>query len=855
MTMKFSKKLFIVVAVTFLSIVSSFLFMQSPSIAKASTEPTFTVTGAQIRESDPAGIRFVTNVPKTIYNDSLKFGTLLLPSKMLQENQTITLENYESLDALNIETKNWYIGPQDTDDAGNVYVYYSTIVGNFDAINNKYLGLSENYYDVDFTAISYYWDGVDTSTAVYTEVCERSLLQVASTLLADPSYNGNRTYLNQIVDACTSENTLSFAEGTESSYTGATSFNLTLQGNQGLPVVWASSNTNVATVENGAVKCIGIGEAVITATLGSRVASYTIAVTRPSISADEVNNFTYKTDVSEYAQGADPTVVSWVESYQGATGVMKVTGSGSWQYFRFEALQELQNYADNYYSKVNIKMYVPSETEIGSLWMGPSKSLSVTQKDAWVVYTFDMSYFIENWSQSGWDYKSIGLSKIQGDFYIDSVYASDIILPPTTPTGMEVVPIRNSSDMVGLNTYNSTLSYVDSYMGATGVIKAVLNGWGGFEFKPQQDASVYEEADYIFVRMYVESDKNPGTFWINNATTAKTSTVLGAWVDYKIPVGDVNLSAFNCVTADPGIAWTIYIDEIYAVKATDATGNEVVPIRNSLDTAGITDYGSTVTYVDEFQGATGLIKVDVASWGGFYFKAQQDASVFANYTYVVIKYWANVAHTSVWMDNATQAPFVYKNFDNVNTWSYFVMKTSELDLSSKILLTYNVTNGSLYIDEIFAANSLDFTNGGVVDEFTAESATSTFTNAISTEYLTSYEGKTGVVKVTVDTASNMNEYKFKSTNVTKEEIVFGDWDYFEITFYTSTGKWLFFNNTDLATKSGTGWYTLKVEKSKISNLSTFAANLTGNGIQLIMVYADSTPLTELYFDSIRFGKN
>ena len=98
MTMKFSKKLFIVVAVTFLSIVSSFLFMQSPSIAKASTEPTFSVTGAQIRESDPAGIRFVTNVPKTLYNDSLKFGTLLLPSKMLQENQTITLENYESLD-------------------------------------------------------------------------------------------------------------------------------------------------------------------------------------------------------------------------------------------------------------------------------------------------------------------------------------------------------------------------------------------------------------------------------------------------------------------------------------------------------------------------------------------------------------------------------------------------------------------------------------------------------------------------------------------------------------------------------------------------------------------------------------
>ena len=850
MTMKLSRKIFVVFAVALLSIVSSFVFMQKPTFVNGAENPSFEIVGAQIRESDPAGIRFVTNVPKTAYSDSYQYGTFIIPTEIYEQRlstlNSLTLENYESFDALKIDTTVWQIGPENTEDAGNVYVYYSTLVGRYDELNSKYTGLGEEYYNIPFTAISYYWDGVDASTAVYTSSIERSLASVAATLLAD-GYADTNGYLATIVDSVVNE--ITFVEGTA----GSSNVTLTVQGNQGLPVVWATSNKNVATVENGVVKCIGIGEAVITATLGSRVASYTITTTRPAISADEVNNFTYATDVSENAYGLDASV-SWVENYQGKNGVMKVSANTSWNYFGFKALNTLQSYQDAYYSKINVVMYVPSETTIGGLYFGPSVSFQLQGRDAWYTYTFDISHFLTNWATDSAYNKSIG-SGLNGDLYVDSIYVSDIITPPTTPTGMEVVPVRNSSDIKGFNVYGSTLSYVDEFQGATGVIKAEMNGWGGFEFKPQQDASVYESADYVIIRMYVVSDKTPGVFWINNAAAAKTTTVLGEWVEYRFAIGDVKLSEFNCVTADPGIAWTIYIDEIYAVGATKATGNEVVAIRNSLDTAGISDYGSTVTYVDEFQGATGLIKVDVASWGGFYFKAQQDASAFASYTYIVIKYWANTAHTSVWMNNATQAPFVFKNFDNVNTWAYFVMKTSELDLSSKILLTYNVTNGSLYIDEIFATNSLDFTNGGIVDEFTAESATSTFTNALSTEYLDDFQGKTGVVKVTVDTASNMNEYKFKSTNVTKEEIVFGDWDYFEITFYTATGKWLFFNNIDLSKHSGTGWCTLKIQKSQISNVSTFAANLTGNGIQLIMVYADSTPVTELYFDSIRFGKN
>ena len=357
--------------------------------------------------------------------------------------------------------------------------------------------------------------------------------------------------------------------------------------------------------------------------------------------------------------------------------------------------------------------------------------------------------------------------------------------------------------------------------------------------------------------MYIDAPTNPGRLYVND-NACKVATVVGEWVDYKFAIGDVNLSGNSRITPNSISGdWTIYIDEIFAAGATKATGNEVVPIRCEYDIIAFTSYGSTVTYVDEFQGATGVIKVDVESWGGFEFKAQQDASVFADYTYIVFKVWANVLHRSFWMNNATQ-PFVSTNIRTTNTWVYFLVKVSEIDLSQKNLFTYDTVNGSLYIDEVYASNTIPFINDGIIEEFTTESATSTFTNATNVEYLDEYEGKSGVAKVTVDTVSNQNIFKFKSTNITKEEIMVADWDYIEITFYISVGKWLFVNDVDLAKHSGTGWCTLQVTKEKLienTSLNTLANRLTYDGIDIVMIYADSTPVTEIYFDSIKLCKN
>lgn len=717
MTMKFSKKLFIVVAVTFLSIVSSFLFMQSPSIAKASTEPTFSVTGAQIRESDPAGIRFVTNVPKTLYNDSLKFGTLLLPSEMLQENQTITLENYESLDVLNIETKNWYIGPQDTEDTGNVYVYYSTIVGNYDAISNKYLGLSENYYDVDFTAISYYWDGVDTSTAVYTEVCERSLLQVASTLLADPSYNGNKTYLNQIVDACTSENTLSFAEGTEYSCKGTETITLTVQGNNGLPVAWASSDTNVATVENGVVTGVGFGTTTITATLGSKVASF--------------------------------------------------------------------------------------------------------------VVTF--------------------------------------AVPSTTPTDLELVPIRNQYDTAGISNYSyNSATYVEEFEGANGVIKVDLTGWGGFYFKALQDASVYEDVDYVVVRMYV-TDASVGVFYVNDKGCL-TSTVAGEWVDYKFNASDVNFSSNNRITpnSDNHADWSIYIDEIYAVRKSICTGNQVVNIESVADFAIFTKNEGTIEYLSSFEGENNVIKANVTgAWGGgLQFVPQQDMANFTQKYLVVRMYFVGGSDVqgTIWMNgsNANIGSQV-----TANVWMNYYFSGDQFREKVAAQGYCRITNAKpntvFYVSDIWMEDSIAVSNNGVIEDFADSSSTASFVNATSVEHLAEFEGRQGVVKVTVATPTDLQAavgFTIKSTTIPSIEISAGDWDYLEVVFYGAYSKWIMCNGKDINKKNTVGWFTMQVPKSHFTNLTTFANNLTGSGVNLLSSWTSgANPLTEVYFDSIKLCKN
>lgn len=144
---------------------------------------------------------------------------------------------------------------------------------------------------------------------------------------------------------------------------------------------------------------------------------------------------------------------------------------------------------------------------------------------------------------------------------------------------------------------------------------------------------------------------------------------------------------------------------------TEATGLEIVPIRNRLDFTNLEVLHSNVkkSYLNVFQGATGVIKFDVSSydgWGGFKFKAMQDVSCYKDIKYVIIRMYASVDSDTLWFNdqNVVTPPKA-----TANGWFNFYIKP-ETFLANANNNAYNtlsttitgVSSWSIYIDEIYA---------------------------------------------------------------------------------------------------------------------------------------------------------
>ena len=120
----------------------------------------------------------------------------------------------------------------------------------------------------------------------------------------------------------------------------------------------------------------------------------------------------------------------------------------------------------------------------------------------------------------------------------------------------------------------STITYEESFEGATGVAKVVGGSWGYFGFKPFQDMSAYEGYEYVVMRMYIAEFTSGKNLWFGDGFNCKTPIQTGAWVDYYFPcssftkcwatwekeykVGSMSLSANG--------AYQIYVDEIFVTN-------------------------------------------------------------------------------------------------------------------------------------------------------------------------------------------------------------------------------------------------------------------------------------------------
>ncbi len=445
---------------------------------------------------------------------------------------------------------------------------------------------------------------------------------------------------------------------------------------------------------------------------------------------------------------------TFVDEYEGKQGVIKFD-MANWAGFNFKAMQDASVFENSAY--IIIRMYVVSDVDVGKFWVNNAVgSIVATVNNEWVDYVFPISAF----NLAGNNCITAGSGNVDapvtGDWtlYIDEIYAAG-----TMATGNEVVAIRDAYDTYSITNYTyKSASFVEEYEGKQGVVKVEMANWGAFAFKVLQNASAYESAAYVFVRMYVTASVAPGTFWVNSVTKSLTATETGKWVDYKFPASAFDFDGEDYICAGDGNAsapvtgdWTIYIDEIYVVTKTKATGAEVVPIRTLYDADAIEAYYSNVAFVENFNDATGVAEVTLdGGWGGFVIKPQQSASAYANAAYLVIKLYAEQNITEIYCNDTRTALFTTE-ITTTGSWVEYLINASEINFANGIQLSFNST-GKVYIDEVYVINKTAATGTEIVPIRTEADKTGIGSYYSNVVYVDSYNDATGVVEVTVTEA-------------------------------------------------------------------------------------------------------
>lgn len=642
--MKNTKKMFLVGA-TALACVSAFIGAMNLNSVTVKAEDTFYMDGASVRMEDPSGIRFHTVVENK--TEGYTYGTLLIPQADFT-GETLTVDTPNVVD---IPAVNWKSDAEYTTALGGIVK--DGVISNF----------PKSQYNSVIMARSYAKDS-NGEVVAYTDTTSRTLAQVASIALTDTREDyevtdtEDRAYLAGICDHVLGNDGFAFNQTSVELVVGTsldlTSVFATTNGNEGLKAIWeVTDGADYVTVtkdELGAMTGVTAkaeGTVVLTATIGSYEVELTVNTKAHEVAANEVVDFKYAGDLklANITNEGDVNSIEFVEEFQGAQGVLKVNAN-NWGRFGFDPLQAMTAYEN--YNYLVVRMWVETTATDGFVYIKETtdgKSLTNLSSGRWLSYYFPGSTFKTQWADFGSYYSSMAMNRA-GTYYIDKIYMTN---------EKEVIDFTHSTDLASaVNVENAPFSYVEEYQGAQGVLKVDAASWGCLKFKAIMGGSNgytydnYADSKYLVIRMYATNACN---FQIASSNgVPKTQLILDGWTDLYF-----DASAFMTQWSDTGnyysalifkSAGTYYIDTIYMTNSAPATMTVIdFNSANGVSSSYVTNqWDASYSYVAEYQGAQGILKIDAKNYGCLSFKNLADLSFAENYKYLVVRAWVDTAY-------------------------------------------------------------------------------------------------------------------------------------------------------------------------------------------------------------------